>query len=68
MIRACGAGGSAVARFTGSIAFLFSDPGACAPGFMLPSASQARAWVNQIALQVVALIVLQVVAVIRLAI
>jgi len=41
---ACEAGGSAVARFTGSIAFLFSDPGACAPGFMLPPASQARSW------------------------
>jgi hypothetical protein len=36
------AGGSAVARFTGSVAFLLLNPGACAPGFMLPPASQVQ--------------------------
>src|SRR5215213_15473 len=32
----------AVARFAGSIALFLFDPGACAPGFMLPPASRAR--------------------------
>ena len=32
----------AVARFTGSMRILLSAPGACAPGFMLPPASQAN--------------------------
>ncbi len=32
----------AVGRFAGSIVFFDSDPGACAPGFMLPPASRAQ--------------------------
>jgi len=31
-----------VTRFTGSVPILIIDPGACAPGFMLPPASQAK--------------------------
>ena len=33
-------GGSAAARFAGSAHDFVCDPGACAPGFMLPPASQ----------------------------
>jgi hypothetical protein len=39
-MRAREAGGSAVAHFMGSRALCFLFPGACAPGFMLPPASQ----------------------------
>jgi hypothetical protein len=39
-MRAREAGGSAVAHFRGSRALCFLFPGACAPGFMLPPASQ----------------------------
>jgi hypothetical protein len=38
--RAREAGGSAVAHFAGSMPCLLRDPGACAPGFILPPASQ----------------------------
>jgi serine/threonine protein kinase len=38
--RARGAGSSAVAHFAGSNCFISSLPGACAPGFILPPASQ----------------------------
>ena len=35
-------GDSAVARYAGSTALIDRNPGACAPGFMLPPASRAR--------------------------
>jgi len=43
MDRAREAGGSAVARCAGSVALFICSPGACAPGFILPSASRTQA-------------------------
>jgi len=41
--RARETGDSAAARFTGSTVFFYRYPGACAPGFILPPASQVPA-------------------------
>jgi hypothetical protein len=45
------AGDSAAARFAGSSSILLNlDPGACAPGFILPSASRTQRPFNSIEL------------------